>query len=201
MKVALIRHPAPLIRPGLCYGRLDIALTLAGEAQIGTLAADPALQGATRVWTSPSRRCRRLAHTIALALTARLTVDERLQELDFGAWDGKPWDTVPRAELDRWAESPLSFAPGGGETGSDLINRVGDFYADLCRDQQDCVVVSHGGPLKILAALLQDIPVDLLAAAPPMGSIRIVTRRANSQAEECATQSPCGKTAVFPATE
>ncbi len=64
--------------------------------------------------------------------------------------------------------SPLSFAPGGGETGLHLIDRVGKFYADLCRDQQDCVVVSHGGPLKILTALLQNTPVDLLAAAPPI---------------------------------
>ena len=184
MKLVLIRHPPPSIALGLCYGRLDIGLTLAGEAQIGMLAADPALQGATRVWTSPARRCRGLADAIAVALAARLTVDDRLQELDFGAWEGTPWDTVPRAELDRWAASPLSFAPGGGETGSHLIDRVGEFYADLCRDQQDSVVVSHGGPLKILTALLQNTPVDLLAAAPPMSSIRTVTYPANSQAED-----------------
>ncbi|MFC7551236.1 hypothetical protein ACFQU7_01395 [Pseudoroseomonas wenyumeiae] len=35
-------------------------------------------------------------------------------------------------------------------------------------------MVSHGGPLKVLAALIEGRAVDLLAPAPPLGSCRIL---------------------------
>ncbi len=180
MKIALIRHLAPSIAPGICYGRLDVAADPVTEDQIAGLAADPALLGATRVWTSPARRCRALVDALALALPARQTVDARLQELDFGAWEGKSWDTIPRAALDRWAASPLTFAPPGGESGAALVLRVRDFCADLTRDPHNCVVVSHGGPLKVLIALLRGKDADLLTATPPMGSVTMVTWPARS---------------------
>jgi alpha-ribazole phosphatase len=174
MKIALIRHFVPSIAPGICYGRLDVAANPKAH-QIARLAANPALLGATRIWTSPARRCRTLADGLAQALSATQTVDARLQELDFGAWEGKAWDTIPLAELDRWAASPLTFAPPGGESGAALVLRVRNFCADLTRDQQNCVVVSHGGPLKVLIALLGGKDVDLLTATPSMGAVTIVT--------------------------
>ena len=124
MRIALIRHPAPLIEPGICYGRLDVGVAPGAEAQIGEIAANPDLHGATCVWSSPSRRCRGLAGAIAQALGVPLTIDPRLQELDFGAWEGRPWDAIARADLDRWAASPLTFAPPGGESGAALIARI-----------------------------------------------------------------------------
>ena len=175
MRIALVRHPAPSIAPGVCYGRLDVGLSSAAEEQIAGLATDPALQGAKRVWTSPAVRCREPAETIARALGVPLMVDARLSELDFGAWEGQPWEAIGRADLDRWARSPLTFAPPGGESGAELLSRVGDFHAGLRQDQQDCVVVSHGGPLKVLLALLLGMQVNLLTPAPPIGSVRVVT--------------------------
>jgi alpha-ribazole phosphatase len=182
MKIALIRHLAPSIAPGICYGRLDVAADPATADQIAGLAANSALLGASRIWTSPARRCRVLADALAVALPAAQTVDARLQELDFGAWEGKSWDTIPLAALDRWAASPLTFAPPGGESGAALVWRLRDFCADLTRDQQNCVVVSHGGPLKVLIALSQGRDADLLTATPSMGSVTMVTWPAQSPA-------------------
>jgi alpha-ribazole phosphatase len=176
MKIALIRHLAPLIEPGICYGRLDVAVDPSANEQMGSrLASDPRLHGAIRVWTSPALRCRGLAEAIARALVIPLSVDHRLQELDFGSWEGQAWDAIARADLDRWAASLLTQAPPGGESGADLIARIRDFHTDLRRGQQDCVVVSHGGPLKVLEALLLGKPIDLLATAPAIGSVTFVT--------------------------
>jgi alpha-ribazole phosphatase len=175
MRVGLIRHPAALIKPGVCYGRLDVAAQPFPEDQIGRIAAEPGLCDTTCIWTSPARRCHGLAVALALALAVPLRVDLRLQELDFGAWEGQKWDGIPRRDLDRWAASPCGFAPPGGESGADLMARVGDFHMALRRDAQDCIVVTHGGPLKVLTALLLGMKVDLLAAAPPLGTVRIVT--------------------------
>jgi alpha-ribazole phosphatase len=175
MRIALIRHTAPLIAPGTCYGRLDIPVAPDAEADIAGMI--PGLHGTSRVWSSPARRCRGLAEAIAAALAVPLHTDPRLQELDFGAWEGSAWDAIERTALDRWAASPLTFAPPGGETGTALIDRIRAFHEDLQRDAQDCVIVSHGGPLKVLSALLLGRLVDLLAPAPKLGSIMIIDRR------------------------
>jgi alpha-ribazole phosphatase len=167
----LVRHPPPLIEPGICYGRLDIPIH--PNADIAGLARDPVLTGSAVIWTSPARRCRGLSDRIADALAIPVIADPRLLELDFGAWEGKPWDEVPRAELDRWAADPLRFRAPGGESGEALIARVSTFFAGL---EQDCVVVSHGGPLRVLSALLRGQPVDLLSPPQALGAAVAITR-------------------------
>ncbi len=159
MHIVLIRHPPVLLAPGICYGRLDVAARADG-ALAARVAAWPG-----RVWTSPARRCRGIAGAAAVP-------DDRLLELDFGAWEGMRWDDVPRADLDRWAADPHGFAPPGGESGGALLARVAAFHAMLRATGEDGVVVSHGGPLKLLAALLRgDEAPDLLAPAPAVGSV------------------------------
>jgi alpha-ribazole phosphatase len=167
----LVRHPAPLIEPGICYGRLDIPIH--PNADIAALTQNPVLSGSAVIWTSPARRCRGPAGGIADALSIPLIADPRLLELDFGVWEGKPWDEIPRTELDRWAADPLTFRAPGGESGEALIARVSDFFAGL---SQDCVVVSHGGPLRVLSALLRGAPVDLLSPPQALGTAVAITR-------------------------
>jgi alpha-ribazole phosphatase len=161
-----VRHPAPLIGSGICYGRLD--LPLHPDADIAGMAHDPLLAGSKQVWTSSARRCRELADRIAEALSVPLSADLRLLELDFGEWEGKPWDDISRAALDRWAVDPLGFRAPGGESGAELVARVRDFSFGLT---QDCIVVSHGGPLRILSALLRGEPVDLLKPPQAVGTM------------------------------
>jgi alpha-ribazole phosphatase len=162
--IALIRHPPLAVAAGICYGRHDLAIADAASvapivAQLGAIAGT--------VWTSPLRRCRIVADAIGAN-----TVDARLIEMDFGAWDGIAWDDIPRADLDAWAADPLGFAPPGGESGASLIARVALFHAAL--PPGDHVVVSHGGPLKVLIALLRGLPVDLMAPSPALGSVTFI---------------------------
>ena len=129
---------------------------------------------AETIWSSPARRCVVLADAIAGGRRWTRKDDVRLMELNFGDWEGQSWDSVPRGALDAWAADPLVFAPPGGEMGAALIQRVRSFHADLVAQRRDCVVVSHGGPLKLLAALLRDQEPDLLAPAPGFGQVDIV---------------------------
>jgi alpha-ribazole phosphatase len=152
----------------LCYGRLDLDLHAEGVADIARVRDVLAGFAAECVWTSPARRCRLLAD----ALGRPVRVDARLQEMDFGHWEGRSWNEIDRAALDRWAAAPLNFAPPGGESGAALIARVRAFAAEL---RDDCIVISHGGPLKILAALLSGRAVDLLAATPAFGAVEMIT--------------------------
>ena len=174
--IALVRHPRPDITPGVCYGRLDIGLMPDSAAAIWAMLQAVRELRPARIWTSPSRRCRIVADAIGTALAARVHAEPRLMELDFGTWEGVAWDDVPRAELDLWALDPENFAPGGGETAGDLAARVGAALDAILRHAGDLIVVTHGGPLRVLSALLHDRPLDLLALAPPLGSVEIVTQ-------------------------
>ena len=160
--IALVRHPA-VDAAGRCYGRTDVALAdpHAAAGLAGRLAR---LGGA--VWTSPSARCRDVA-----AWLGPHQVDPRLMELDFGAWEGQPWDAVPRPALDEWAADPWRFAPPGGESGAALVSRARAFHLDLPRG--DHIVISHGGPLKVLCALVEGRPIDLLAPSVAFGSVTV----------------------------
>ncbi len=130
--------------------------------------------GAGRIYASPLHRCAEPARALAARLDLPFETDARLLELDFGDWDGRAWDDLPLAALDRWALDPVAFAPPGGESGGALIRRVQDFAAMLRRRSRACLVLSHGGPLRLLPALLRQEPADLLAKPPDPGSLQIV---------------------------
>ncbi|WP_428826095.1 alpha-ribazole phosphatase family protein [Azonexus sp. IMCC34842] len=151
MILHLIRHPKPQIEPGICYGRLDIpaedpaavARSLLGELPAGL-----------PLWSSPLRRCRMLAEQ----LSSQPSFDERLLEMDFGSWEGRRWDDIPRAELDAWAADVAGYAPPGGESPRQLQRRALDFVAGLA--VPEAVIVTHAGVIRTLLAHWQGLPPE-----------------------------------------
>ena len=134
------------------------------------------------LFASPARRCLSLARTFGGAVTA----DPRLLELDFGAWEGRRWEEIDRAALDAWAADPCGFTPPGGEPVAALVARVEAFARDLRALGRDAVIVTHGGPLRVLLPVLRRAAPDLLAPAPPFGSVTMI---ADQPAEAAAASS------------
>ncbi len=54
-----------------------------------------------------------------------------------------------------------------------MLARVAAVHRDLMAAGEDAAVVSHGGPLKLLAALLRGEAPDLLAPAPALDSMQV----------------------------
>jgi alpha-ribazole phosphatase len=145
----LIRHPKPVVEPGICYGRLDL------EAENAAAVAErlrAGLPSGLPVWSSPLRRCRVLAEYLHPAPQ----IDERLVEMDFGSWEGARWDDVPRAELDAWAADVAGYAPPGGESPHAVQRRALAFVAGLA--VPEAVVVTHAGVIRTLLAHWQQLP-------------------------------------------
>lgn len=141
----LVRHATPLVAPGLCYGRLDVHAD-AQATQQAALALARALPTRARLRHSPLRRCTQLADAVlALRPDLRSQADARLQEMDFGAWEGVPWDGVPRAELDAWARDLHGYAPGGGESLAAMLARVQSALQESEPADADQVWISHAG--------------------------------------------------------
>lgn len=153
MRLHLIRHPAPRVAPGICYGRSDLALAedvAAAAARIGAR-----LPPGLPLYTSPLQRCRQLAD----ALHPAPRRDPRLQEMHFGDWEMIPWLEIQREALDGWAADPLGYAPPGGESVAELQGRVCDFVADLGgQGIAEATLVTHAGVIKVLTGLARRLP-------------------------------------------
>ncbi len=153
MRLYLIRHPQPLVAPGICYGQSDIEVSPQQCAAV--LQGLPAslrqslANGTLPLYSSPLQRCARLAHR----LHPSPVLDARLMELDFGAWEMQSWDTIPRPEIDAWAADVVGYAPGGGETALAMAERVLQFLRQLCAAKlPSAAVVAHAGSLRMLMA-------------------------------------------------
>jgi alpha-ribazole phosphatase len=148
MRLYLVRHLQPDVPGGVCYGRSDLTV----DAQLHADAL-PGLRGRippdAPLFSSPLLRCASLAR----ALSAEVRFDPRLAELDFGAWEMRSWDAIPRAEIDAWALDVANYRPGGGESVFDMAQRIGAFYDELVRAQLPAaVLVCHAGAMRLLAA-------------------------------------------------
>jgi alpha-ribazole phosphatase len=157
MKAVLIRHTRVEIPPEVCYGRSDVPLAatfLAEAASVrATLPWTPVV-----VWTSPAERCRRLAGQLGVAA---VRIDDRLQELDFGQWEGRRWEDFRGAQSEAWANDPWSVRPPGGETTAELCDRVREFRADLIAE--DCTrvaIVTHAGVIRAWRSIAADKPLQ-----------------------------------------
>ena len=173
----LIRHTKPNIASGICYGQLDIDVAGSFETEANDiLRCLPKLE---LVIASPLLRTKRLGEFLALEQQCELRSDARLMEKHFGAWEGKYWDDIPRQEIDAWAENVMSYAPPGGESAQQLMQRVQEFMRDLAQlPQQNIALVAHGGSIRALLALIAEIPMtDTLNWAMEYGAVVCVRRK------------------------
>jgi alpha-ribazole phosphatase len=124
LQLWLVRHAAPLVAPGTCYGMLDVAAQDAPTRACAQGLAQ-ALPGPALAWHSPLQRCAQLAQAVQAARPDwPLTPDARLREMDFGTWEGRLWDSLAKADIDAWTEDFAQHRPGGGEALADMLARV-----------------------------------------------------------------------------
>lgn len=147
MGLILVRHTRPAVAEGLCYGQADVGLadTFAEEAT-GVLAALPEVR---IVVTSPLQRCMALAQYICAAKELPLEIDERLMEMDFGAWQGRYWSELPISDLGAWSDDFLHARPHGGESVALFQTRVRAALADWGTRPQPIAIVTHAGVIKV----------------------------------------------------
>ena len=148
--LTLVRHTRPRVADGICYGMTDLDLAPTFDDEAARVVA--ALAPAERLVSSPLLRCRRLAERIGAAQSLAPVVDARLREMDFGAWEDRPWAAIPREELDAWAADFLHARPHGGESVYRLRERALAAMADYRRSGRSHIVVTHAGVIKAVRA-------------------------------------------------
>lgn len=155
----LVRHAAPSVPPGTCYGALDV-LADVGATQIAAMRLAAALPSPVRVFHSPLQRCEQLSMVIqGLRPDLASKPDPRLREMDFGAWEGQAWNAIAKSAIDAWTAAFATHAPGGGESLAGMLERVAsalDTARQLHTEQAvtDVVWITHAGVARCVHWLL-----------------------------------------------
>ena len=157
MKLWLVRHAAPLAPAGQCYGRLDVkADSTATEAAAEQL--HRALPARVLLRTSPARRCLALAQALQQWRPGcDLETDPRLQEMDFGTWEGRCWDAIGEEALSRWTADFAGHAPGGGESVTALLDRVASALDEARRLGSEQAWITHAGVVRAARLLARGV--------------------------------------------
>ncbi|MEE3752342.1 histidine phosphatase family protein [Mycobacterium intracellulare] len=100
-----------------------------------------------RYFVAPERRARETAALLGL----QSVTEPRLSDLDCGRWRGMALGDVPPGELEAWLTDPTQ-APHGGESITDLVDRVAGWLKSLTANTSPAVAVTH--PAVIRAAIL-----------------------------------------------
>ena len=164
LRVDLLRHGETELGGGL-RGSIDDALTDLGWAQMRAAVTG---QGPwDRLVSSPLQRCARFAEELGVQSGVPVHLDNDLQELHFGAWEGQSAAALMETDAQAlglfWAD-PYSFTPPQGEPVADFSARV---LAALKRLHATCageriLLISHGGVMRLLLAQARGLPREQL---------------------------------------
>ncbi|MEY2517015.1 MAG: 2,3-bisphosphoglycerate-dependent phosphoglycerate mutase [bacterium] len=157
----LVRHGQTESSKRLAYsGRSDVALTGDGREQARSVAAKLAGAGIDGVFSSPLSRAHDTAQAIADAAGARLTIDERLTEVDYGDFEGLDRAAASErfgAAFDGWRADPFGAPVPGMEPLGDALQRARAATADALAACERPVIVGHQGILRIVLIALGEL--------------------------------------------
>lgn len=164
VRLTLLRHGEP--QGGALYrGRRDDPLSPAGWSQMRAATAE------STPWrgivTSPLQRCVAFAQWLGAERGIPVHADERLQELDFGAWEGRTASTIlaeDRERLMAFWDDPVRHPPPQGETMADFAARIEVAHTEWQERMMEgpWLWVIHGGVIRVLLTRLLGMPLEHL---------------------------------------
>jgi alpha-ribazole phosphatase len=149
-------------------GHSDIPLSLQGRLQAHWLAEQLQKEMISTIYTSDLQRARETAEIIARQRTSsvQIKVSATWREMDFGEWEGLTYTQIAEQFKDQlgFFTNPEHDSPPRGESLAHLQQRVKDGLSAIVQSDDwpvgDVVIVSHGGPLRVLLCSLLGMPIQ-----------------------------------------
>ncbi len=163
MRLMLARHgETTWNQDGRYQGHSDPPLSARGEVQAQALAGRFAASDEISIVASPLMRAQATAHIIATRLNLPVTTDHRLMELAYGEWEGLQQATVKQKWpelLRQWKRNPDQVTFPGGESLSDMQQRVQSFLEHTAGQSGTVLAIAHDGVARmaVLEALGQPL--------------------------------------------
>jgi len=166
MQIDLVRHGEIEAKNTYC-GVTDYSLTEDGWQQM--LKACARSNEWEKIITSPLRRCRIFAEHLSDEMNLPLHIDARWQEMNFGRWDGLSALEImefDEKKLQNFWVNPYQNCPPGGESLKLVQSRVLQAWQELVHEQKNGLVITHGGPMRIIHCHVENYPIGRLMNIP-----------------------------------
>lgn len=161
--LALLRHaPTAWNAARRLQGRSDIPLSAEGRLAAASwrlpAAADP--DGDAGWFTSPLSRAAETADLMLRNMgcsmeTAGLTVEPRLIERGFGAWEGETLAGLRArygSEMAEWEAKGWDFRPPGGESPREVLQRSMTLLQEMLQQERSMICVTHRSVIRAIYA-------------------------------------------------
>jgi broad specificity phosphatase PhoE len=152
----------------LC-GDQDIPLSAEGQMQANWVAQQLRAIPLSAIYTSDLLRAKQTAECIAHQYPSPISILSSLawREMSFGDWEGLTYVQIAEQfpQYLSFFTHPMHCTPPHGEPFSSLIKRVSDAFGYIAQSVTsnitgDIVLVSHGGPLRVLLCWLLSLPFE-----------------------------------------
>lgn len=161
MEIYLLRH-GRTTQPGTYTGLRDVELCDTGRTQINSLQPLFSHSIFDHCYCSPLLRCRQTLEL--LDLKAVCTIDENLQEICFGQWEGLRVDQIEErfpGQIGQWSRLQENFRFPGGDMIVEFNDRVCRWFDKLLKkDFNRVLIVSHAGVLRTAICHLLGIDIS-----------------------------------------
>lgn len=177
MEIYLVRHTSVNVPTGYVYGQTDVPLNDTFEEEASEVKSKleqiQASDGHSfeKVWCSPLTRCVRLATYCGYPDAIR---DDRLKEINFGAWEMKSWDEIAADSRSKaWFADWLHVKVPGGESFMEQYLRVSNFLEEIKKEPyQKVCLFAHGGVLTCARVGAGEYKLeDAFKHVPPYGAV------------------------------
>ena len=170
MRIYLIRHGETDQNKVKCLqGRTDIELNEYGRELAYKTAEGLKEIKFDMIFTSPLKRARETAEIIRGNRNIPILIEERIQEISFGEYEGlcygKEHYNIPDPDFMDFFNRPECYrTPPSGESFASVIARTGAFLGELVRDERytnkTILLSTHGCALKALLANVGNTPLS-----------------------------------------
>jgi probable phosphomutase (TIGR03848 family) len=154
----LLRHAHSVANnAGILAGQLEgVGLSKDGTAQVKKLTSSFENLKVDRIISSPMQRCLETVEGIAKSKKKRISIDERLIEMNYGSWSGKKLSKLSRMKDWKVIQTkPSGFRFPQGESFIELEKRIESLLKDLSRKypKETIILITHADIVKIAASL------------------------------------------------
>jgi broad specificity phosphatase PhoE len=196
-RLFLLRHGEVEARYHRIFGgRIDMELSPRGHEQARALADYLAATHFNAIYASPMKRAQQTLAPLAVQKGMPATTLAGLREVDFGDWTGLGWQQVQErfgVSAFDWLDRLEGGHVPGAESGAQFRARVEPCLRQILRDcpSQTVGVVCHGGVIRMLLAVLLELPLPKLAHFDiEYASVTIVEQRAHRSEVELLNFTP-----------
>jgi broad specificity phosphatase PhoE len=166
----LIRHAEVEAKYQRVFGgRIDMNLSPRGREQAAALTQWLKRQPLDLIYASPMKRVQQTLALFANNGSPKPVVMPDLREVDFGDWTGPGWEEVQEnfgVAAFQWLDLLERGAIPNAENGVSCRARIEPCLRNILQQssQQNAAVFCHGGVIRMMLAILLDLPLPTMAS-------------------------------------